>query len=203
MTTTPGLPPERQSLYPEPHRADNWGVVETKRAPRLWILLVVGAGIGALALVIWGGLEFGRFVGSSDVSVEGTDSQTVNAIQVVAGTCLSTLPDSGRVAEVEAIRCDIAHEAEAVAEYTFTVDEWPGRDQAVSTLLDYCGSVIQPGYSGSSMFTATDWDAGLRWVAWVPTEDGWGEGERTGTCVVYRDGKMSGSFVDRSATFVN
>ena len=53
------------------------------------------------------------------------------------------------------------------------------------------------------MFTATDWDAGLRWVAWVPTEDGWGAGERTGMCVVYREGKMNGSFVDSSATFIN
>lgn len=200
---TPGLPPERQSLYPEPHRAGDWNPVAVKRASRPWLLPVIVAGIGALALVTWGGLEFGHFVGSSDFTLEGSDGRSVNAIQVSTGTCLVTLPEAGIVARAEAVRCDVPHEAEAVADFTFPDDEWPGREAVVATLLGYCGSVIQPGYSGSSMFTATDWDAGLRWVAWAPTESSWAADERTGVCVVYRDGKISGSFVDSSATFVN
>jgi hypothetical protein len=203
MTTMPGLPPERQSLYPEPHRAGDWNPVEVKRASRAWILPVIGAGVGALALVIWGGLELGHTIGSSEFTLAGSDPLNVNAIQVDPGTCLATLPKDGIVATADAVECDVPHEAEAVADYTFADDEWPGRDAAVATLLDFCGSFIQPDYSDSSMFTATDWDAGLRWVAWAPTESSWAADERTGVCVVYRDGKMSGSFVDSSATFVN
>jgi hypothetical protein len=167
------------------------------------LLPVIGAGIGTLALATWVGLELGHSIGSADVTVEGSDLLTVNAIQVGAGTCLLTLPEGGIVARAEAVGCDVPHEAEAVADFTITDDEWPGREAAVSTLLDFCGSFIQPGYSGSSMFTATDWEAGLRWVAWAPTESSWAADERTGVCVVYRDGKISGSFVDASATFVN
>ena len=203
MTNEPALPPERHSLYPEPHRADNWAPAPVKRAPRRWILPVIGAGVGAFALVIWGGLELGHALGSADVTAEDPDGQTVNAIQVGPGTCLSDLPEGGMVARTEVVPCDVPHEAEAVADYTFTEEEWPGREAAVSTLLDFCGAFIQPGYSGSSMFTATDWDAGLRWVAWAPTEKSWASGERTGVCVVHREGMISGSFTDFSATFVN
>jgi hypothetical protein len=148
-------------------------------------------------------LELGHSLGSSDFTVEGSDGLTVNAIQVGTGTCLSTLPEDGIVARAEAVQCDVPHEAEAVADYTFTEDQWPGREEAVSTLLDFCGSFIQPGYSDSSMFTAADWEAGLRWVAWAPTESSWAADERTGVCVVFRDGEISGSFVDSSATFVD
>ncbi len=203
MTMMPGPPPERQSLYPEPHRAGDWDSTPTKRSSRAWILPVIGAGIGALALAIWGGVEFGHLVGSSDVEVKDSDGLTVNAIQVGAGTCLSTLPEGPTVAQADAVWCSVPHQAEAVAEFTFPEEEWPGRDTVVATLLEYCGSFIQPGYSGSSMFNSADWDAGLRWVAWTPTERSWAENERTGVCVVYRDGQISGSFVDSSATFLN
>ncbi len=203
MTTMPGPPPERQSLYPEPYRAGDWNPVATKRTSRAWILPVIGAGIGALALVIWAGVEFGHSIGSSDFTVEDPDGLTVNAIQVGAGTCLSTLPESGTVAQANAVWCSVPHEAEAVAEFTFPGDEWPGREVVIATLLDFCGSFIQPGYADSSMFNATDWDAGLRWVAWTPTERSWAADERTGVCVVYREGQISGSFVDSSAAFLN
>ena len=201
--TTPGLPPERQSLYPEPHRAGNWDPASPVRASRAWIFPVVGAGLAAIALVIWAGLEVGHRIGASDITVTDASVQTINAIQVAPGTCLETLPSDGPVATVDAADCAVPHEAEAVADYTFTGDEWPGRDVVVSGLLDFCGSFVQPGYSGSPMFHATDWDAGLRWVAWAPTERSWGDDQRTGVCVVYRQGMIEGSFIDSSATFVN
>ncbi len=201
--TTPGLPPERQSLYPEPYRAGAWEAAPRARASRAWIIPVVGAGLAAIALAVWAGIEVGNRAGASDITVDNTFGQTINAIQVAPGTCLTTLPSSGIVATADAVKCAVPHQAEAVADYTFTGDEWPGRSAVVSKLLDFCGSFVQPGYSDSSMFTATDWDAGLRWVAWAPTERSWADNERTGLCVVYTEGKVEGSFIDSSATFVN
>ena len=201
--TTPGLPPERQSLYPEPHRAGSWEPAPRSRAARAWIFPVIGAGLAALALATWAGLEVGHRLGASDVTVTNRSNETINAIQVAPGTCLTSLPSNGMVATVDAVACATRHEAEAVADYTFTGDDWPGRDVVVSKLLDFCGSFVQPGYSGSPMFTATDWDAGLRWVAWAPTERSWADNQRTGVCVVYREGRIEGSFIDSSATFVN
>jgi hypothetical protein len=201
--TTPGLPPERQSLYPEPHRAGNWDTAPPKRAARGWIFPVVGAGLAAIALAVWAGIEVGHSIGTSDVTVSDPSGQTINAIQVAPGTCLKALPSNGTVATADAVGCAVPHQAEAVADYTFTGDEWPGRSAVVSKLLDFCGSFVQPGYSDSSMFTATDWDAGLRWVAWAPTERSWADDERTGVCVVYTEGQVEGSFIDSSATFIN
>jgi hypothetical protein len=201
--TTPGLPPERQSLYPEPYRAGAWENAPRARRARAWIFPVIGAGLAALAFATWAGLEVGHRVGTSDVTVTDASVQTINAIQVGPGTCLKRLPSNGTVATADAVGCAAPHEAEAVADYTFTGDEWPGRSTVVSKLLDFCGSFVQPGYSGSSMFTATDWDAGLRWVAWAPTERSWADNQRTGVCVVYTEGLVEGSFVDSSATFVN
>jgi len=201
--TTSGLPPERQSLYPEPYRAGNWEAAPRARASRAWIFPVVGAGLAAVALAIWAGLEVGHGIGTSEVAASDAPGQTLNAIQVSPGVCLAKLPANGTVATADAVACDVPHEAESVADYTFTGDTWPGRDVVVAKLLDFCGSFVQPGYSDSPMFTPTDWDAGLRWVAWAPTERSWAENERTGVCVVYRQGQITGSFMDSSATFVN
>jgi hypothetical protein len=201
--TTPGAPPERQSLYPEPYRAGNWEAAPRARAARAWIIPVVGAGLAALALAVWAGIEVGHRVGTSDVTVSDPSGQTINAIQVAPGTCLKKLPSDGIVATADAVGCAVPHEAEAVADYTFIGYQWPGKPAVVSKLLDFCGSFVQPGNSDSSMFAATDWDAGLRWVAWAPTEHSWADNQRTGVCVVYRKGQVEGSFIDSSATFVN
>ncbi len=201
--TTPSLPPERQSLYPEPYRAGAWEAAPRARGARAWIIPVIGAGLAAIALAVWAGIEVGNRIGTSPVTVTDASVQAVNAIQVVPGTCLTRLPSNGIVATADAVGCAVPHEAEAVADYTFTGDEWPGRSTVVAKLLDFCGSFVQPGYSDSSMFTVTDWDAGLRWVAWAPTERSWADNERTGVCVVYTEGQVEGSFIDSSATFVN
>jgi hypothetical protein len=201
--STPGLPPERQSLYPEPYRAGNWDTPPPKHAARAWLFPVIGAGLAAIALAVWAGLEVGHNIGTADLSASDASDQTINAIQLAPGMCLARLPSNGTVATADAVGCAVPHRAEAVAAYTFTGDEWPGRSAVVSKLLDFCGSFVQPGYSDSSMFTATDWDAGLRWVAWAPTERSWAESERTGVCVVYTEGQLEGSFIDSSATFVN
>ncbi len=195
--------PDRQSLYPAPYQGDGWQASKPKRRSRLWVIPVVLVAVALVALATVLGTAVGHKIGTSDVTVTDRTGQTINSLQVGVGTCLTKLPGDGDVAQVTAVPCSVRHVAEAVAQYTFRGDEWPGRDEVTSTVLDFCGARIQPGLAGSSEFQATDWDAGLRWVAWIPTEASWGIGERTGVCVVYRDDGIRGSFVADNATFVD
>jgi hypothetical protein len=169
----------------------------------MWVIPVAGAGVLLVGLAIALGLNLGHRIGTADVDVVGTSGVPINALQVGVGTCLENIPSDGRVARVTAIPCDIAHVGEAVATYPVAGDAWPGRDAVLSEVLGYCGSVIQPGATGSDMFRASDWGAGLRWVAWIPTEESWAAGEKTGICVAYREAGVQGSFVASTATFVN
>jgi len=202
MTVPPGTP-ERQSLYADPHRAGAWEPTVPTRPSRMWVIPVAAAGVAIVGLAISFGIALGHRIGTSDVVVDDPDGQEINALQVDVGTCITDLPNDGRVARVTAVPCDVAHVGEAVATYPVAGDEWPGRGAVVSEVLGYCGSVIQPGPAGSGMFQASDWGAGLRWVAWVPTEESWADGERAGVCVAYREAGVQGSFVAATATFVN
>lgn len=204
MTTPPPVPPERQSFYPEPHRAPQWQDAPTPRR-RTWVKpVVIAAGsVGLLAAIVVAGLAFGHDRGSSAVDVTNPDGVEINAIQADTGTCLEQIPDDGSVARVTAVPCEVAHRAEVVSTVAFSESVWPGAETVSRKVLDECGAFIQPGSSGSSMFQPRDWQDGLRWVAWLPTEESWASDERSGRCVVYRDAGLLGSFVAGTATFAN
>ncbi len=135
--------------------------------------------------------------------VNDPSGQEINAIQAQPGTCLKDVPPDGLVAQVTAVPCSTAHRAEVVATYPVSGDAWPGRQVVEDEVLGYCGAVIQPGFDAGSMFRTSDWEDGLRWVAWLPTEKSWQANERSGLCIAYRDGDIMGSFVARTATFSN
>jgi hypothetical protein len=161
------------------------------------------AGVAVLAIIIQAGLAYGNSRGSRSIDSADPDGQDVNAIQVQAGTCLVDVPANGVVARVTSIACTTAHHAEIVAEYPLSGDVWPGRDSVEDQVMGFCGSFVQPGSEATSMFKPGDWEDGLRWVAWLPTEESWKADERSGLCVAYRDGDIVGSFVAGTATFSN
>ena len=200
--TVPGGTPERQSLYAEPYRGEGWQAPPPRRSSKLWVIPVALAGVALAALGVVLGLAAGRAHGTSKVEATDPSGTKVNAFQVGVGTCVDRLPKDGDVARVSIVPCDTRHEAEVVATYPVAGDTWPGRDVVVSEVLAHCGSVIQPGEAGSGMFQASDWGSGLRWVAWVPTEESWNIGQHDGVCVAYRVGGIRGSFVGMDATFV-
>jgi hypothetical protein len=203
MTTPPS--PERHSLYPEPHRVGDWTSPAQRRPrPPMVLILVVGAAVAALlAIIIQAGIMYGNSRGSDTATVTDPNGQEINAIQVQVGTCLVAIPADGRVGRVTAVPCDTPHRAEVVAEYPLSGDAWPGRLSVEDQVLDYCGAFIQPGFETTSMFKPGDWESGLRWVAWLPTEESWKADERSGLCVAYRDGNIVGSFVAGTAAFSN
>jgi hypothetical protein len=149
------------------------------------------------------GLAVGKGRGTSTVNATDPSGQAINAIQAAPATCLATLPEGSTVARVTAVPCTTPHRAEVVSSYAVSGDAWPGADTVNSEVMGHCASFIQPGFAASSMFKSSDWDDGLRWVAWLPTEASWAANERTGVCVAYRDGDIVGSFVAGTATFVN
>ncbi|MCJ7827369.1 MAG: septum formation family protein [Demequinaceae bacterium] len=203
MSIPPPPPVERQSFYPEPHRVGEWVEPPPPRSARLVIIL----GFLAVALLLVGiielGLSLGRARGTEDATVVNPDGATINAIQVTAGTCLAELPDDSAVSRVTAVPCNVPHKAEVVSSYRLAGNTWPGRESVEDRVLSHCGSLIQPGFDADSMFKTSDWEDGLRWVAWLPTERSWGMDERSGVCVVYRSGDMVGSFIAGTATFTD
>ncbi|MBN2176599.1 MAG: septum formation family protein [Demequinaceae bacterium] len=201
MSTPP--PIERQSLYAEPHRAGDWTEPPPPRSGRLVIILGFLAVILLLVGIVQLGLSVGRDMGTEEASVTDSDGTTINAIQVTAGTCLTDIPENGEVSRVIAVPCTVPHKAEVVSVYRLAGDDWPGRASVEDRVLDHCGSFIQPGFDADSMFKTSDWEDGLRWVAWLPTEQSWDMDERSGACVVYRTGTIIGSFVAGTAAFVD
>ena len=195
--------PDRQSLYPQTHRTGNWDApVPPKRSRGLWFLTIALVGIGLSMLAVNLGIEHGRDQGSKAPIITSREGQEINAIQAEPGVCLSDLPEDGDVSTVTALPCSVEHRAEVVTSYVFEGD-WPGSAQVQADALSFCGGFIQPGFEAGAMFQPGDWDAGLRWVAWVPTEDSWSAGEKEAVCIVYRDADLRGSFVHGTAVFVD
>lgn len=200
MTAPP--PPERQSVFAEPYRDGSWEANEPRqRRGRLWILPVTLVSVLTLVGIGTLGAAAGRAIGTGTPTITDRDGERINAIQVEPGMCIEALPGNGAVAQVTAIPCDVVHQAEAVAGFSVGGDEWPGRSEVLRATLDYCGTFIQPGFDATAMFQPTDWGAGLRWVAWIPTEESWRSGQQTGLCVVYRENGLQGSFVSGTASF--
>ncbi|MFB8227535.1 septum formation family protein [Cellulosimicrobium sp. NPDC055967] len=140
-------------------------------------LAVAGTVVGAAVTVAWtvGALawwqgEQARAPLAGDV----TAPQTVNAVQLVLGTCLDALPPDGEVAQVRAVPCADEHRAQVVARTDLGADElWPGQ-QAVDRRV---ARVCTPDVLGS------DAPEGVELVVWSPTEASWRDGDRTGLCL--------------------
>ncbi len=203
MSTPPSTPVERHSLYPEPHRVGDWSEPSPPHRslliPILGALGVVLVLVGIIAL----GLSLGRENGTDTPVVTNPNGIEINAIQADPGICLAVLPEDGVVARVTAVPCGTPHRAEVVSSYRLAGDSWPGDESVETQVLGHCGSFIQPGFDADSMFKPSDWEDGLRWVAWLPTEKSWGIDERSGVCVVYRNSDIVGSFVEGTAAFIN
>jgi hypothetical protein len=202
MSTPPASPPERHTLYPEAHRAGDW-TEPRKRRSILPVVIGVVVLVAAIVVTVQVGFGFGKSRGTASVEVTDPDGTTINAIQVEPGTCLIHIPENGDVPRVTAVPCNVPHHGEVVFASTLVGDMWPGTASVQEHVIDECGAFIQPSFDADAMFKPGDWEDGLRWVAWLPTEASWASGERDGYCVVYRQHEIVGSFVTGTATFSN
>ncbi|MGM7421320.1 septum formation family protein [Cellulosimicrobium sp. CpK407] len=140
-------------------------------------LAVAGMAVGAVVTLAWTAGALAWWQGEqARVPLAGdvTAPQTVNAVQLVLGTCLDELPPDGEVTQVRAVPCADEHRAQVVARTDLGADEvWPGQ-QAVDRRV---ARVCTPDVLGA------DAPEGVELVVWSPTEASWRDGDRTGLCL--------------------
>lgn len=201
---TSGPTGDAESLYPRAYQAPGWDAYterkNRKKRGRRWLLAAVSAAVVITAIFF--GVNAVRDLDTTEVSMATRNPESINAVQAAVGLCLEGVGANGRVETVTAVPCDVSHGAEIVADFDFSGETFPGTTAVRTELLDFCSDVIQPGNSAAAMFQSSDWEQGLRWVAWVPSADAWESGIRRGVCVAYRDGgTLVGSFVAGTVQF--
>jgi hypothetical protein len=156
-----------------------------------WVFATMIAAIG----LIVGGIGWALILNYRSSSVTPAPPEatgTLHTGQVVSGMCIKEAPDlDAAPSPVEVVTCREPHHAEALLDYTFTSNEWPGTDAATREVVDFCTVQVDP-LTGTVPLVP---DApAFTWHAWVPTAATWQLGDRSGLCVVTTDIPVSGSY---------
>ena len=114
------------------------------------------------------------------------DKGTVGANEVKAGDCLTEMPASGLVLTVDTASCDEPHKGEIFAVMTMPDGDFPGQS-AIEEYQNKCA----PELVKYSPEAAGDPEVGL--FVLYPSEDSWGEGDRTVTCIATSDTPRTGA----------
>jgi hypothetical protein len=127
-----------------------------------------------LGLLVW--IVFYLVVGSG----------TVGANEVKAGDCLKELPASGLVLTVDTVPCGEPHKGEIFSMMTMPDGDFPGQF-AIQEYQNKCA----PELAKYSPDTSGDPEVGL--FVLYPSEDSWGEGDRTVICIATTNDARTGS----------
>jgi hypothetical protein len=114
------------------------------------------------------------------------DKGTVSATEVKAGDCLKELPASGLVVTVDTAPCGEPHAGEIFSVMTMPDGDFPGQF-AIEEYQNKCA----PELADYSPEAAEDADVGL--FVLYPSEDSWGQGDRTVTCIATTDSPRTGA----------
>jgi hypothetical protein len=114
------------------------------------------------------------------------DKGTVSATEVKAGDCLKELPASGLVVTVDTAPCGEPHAGEIFSVMTMPDGDFPGQF-AIEEYQNKCA----PELADYSAEAAEDADVGL--FVLYPSEDSWGQGDRTVTCIATTDSPRTGA----------
>ena len=114
------------------------------------------------------------------------DKGTVSAADVEAGDCLEELPASGLVVTVDTAPCGEPHTGEIFSVMTMPDGHFPGQ----SAIEDYQNRCA-PELAKYSPAAANDPGVGL--FVLYPSEDSWGQGDRTVTCIATTDTPRTGT----------
>ncbi len=120
------------------------------------------------------------------------DRDTTSNAEVRPGDCF-IVPDE-EFDRTETTPCDAAHDGQFVSLYSIdSADgEYPADDDE-----GYWDRVFQRCFDdvGDAVVRQTDLPDDFDWNVFVPTEDGWRDGDRTMMCYVYAEGGLEGSFI--------
>lgn len=114
------------------------------------------------------------------------DKGTVSATEVKAGDCLKELPASGLVITVDTAPCGEPHTGEIFSVMKMPEGDFPGQFE-IEEYQNKCA----PALANYSPEAAEDPDVGL--FVLYPSEDSWGQGDRTVTCIATTDSPRSGT----------
>lgn len=106
---------------------------------------------------------------------------TVQPAQVGECVSIGDIADGTEVDGLETVECAEDHNGQVV--YTFDLPEgdFPSADQILTTVQEECTEGFEE-YVGVAFEEST---LGLNWL--TPTEQGWGQGDRTIQCVAFLD----------------
>lgn len=149
----------------------------------------IGVALGAVGTLVLVGVLLGTALTARTLrplAADVTAPLEAHARQLVTGSCLDPLPTGAEVDTVRVVPCRDPHAAQVVTEYAFEdAAVWPGQAAADARVAASCD------------LTPAERDAGVRAVAWAPTEESWGHGDRLGLCLATTDaGRLIGSFLD-------
>ncbi len=168
-----------------------------------WFLIVFAVIAIALSAVAWSLIVV---IGGSydDIGAPESDDTTGTPAMVVSippveqgalsvGTCIDWDEYDKAVDDEPFIRlrCVDPHDAEIYYLYDFPEGPYPGEDAVTEAMQERCNDefwvYVGDGYDEESEQLNTS--------TWWPTETGWGNGYRTGTCLLARadGGKLTGS----------
>jgi hypothetical protein len=140
-------------------------------------MAIAGLVLSALwVLVLLAGIAFYLIVGGG----------SVEANEVKAGDCLEEVPDSGLVITLDTAPCDEPHQGEIFAVMTMPDGDFPGQF-AIEEYQNKCA----PELAKYSPEAADDPEVGL--FVLYPSQDSWGDGDRTVTCIATSDTPRTGT----------
>lgn len=192
------VPPEDPTAY-----GARWGApggptpadrAAARRRARVWVfsvlavvVLVVVAAAGGSWLV-----ERARERAWEPVASDVSGPTEAHAVQLVLGSCVAELPDSGQVGTVEVVPCRDEHVAQVLGRHDSTAAEvWPGTDVLQARAARACTpDLLGPQAEGSGVA------ADLTWVLWTPSEESWAAGDRSGLCVAVSATPRTGTLLE-------
>ncbi|AEG43101.1 septum formation family protein [Isoptericola variabilis] len=159
---------------------------------RLAVAIVAVAVVAVLAAVVALVTQSARERSWEPLPATLEEPVRAQAVQLVLGSCVAELPDDGLVRGVQAVPCADPHEAQVVGRTDAAPDAvWPGDDAVAARTARGCGpDLLGPQARESG---AAD---GLRYVVWVPSEDSWADGDRTGLCLAVSAEPRTGTLLE-------
>ena len=131
-----------------------------------------------------------------------TGSATVaNVFAMKVGDCLAddnTLGGDATVTHVPIVKCSVSHESEVIASILLKGSnaDYPGADSVNSTADRPCNAPYET-FTGATLKTTT-----LDYTYYVPTAEGWKQGDRQILCVVYNPaGPVTGSLKGKGSSY--